>query len=457
MTSLLLKGGRVVDPLSGVDGLYDLVALDGEIDALEPAGTIAAPAGALVLDCGGMWIVPGLIDPHVHLRDPGFPEKETIVSGLQAAAAGGYTTVAAMANTLPANDSPQTTQYMLARARELRGTHLVPVAAVTKGLQGRELVDFDAMIRAGARMFSDDGFPIDDQAVLARAFDEAARMGFAISLHEEDRALTANGVMNAGETSNHLGVTGIPATAETMRVRRDLALAIGSEAPVHIAHVSTAEAVQLIRAAKQRGANVTSEVAPHHFILDDSAVLTWGPNARMAPPLRNRADVEALTAAMADGAIDMIATDHAPHDPASKRMEHLGRLFSPGKPVPRLSADEAEMFAHAANGIVGLETALGLVLSLVHRGIISAARMVEMMAVNPARLLRLGENGSLAVGALADITVIDPNCEWIVAPHKFKSKSRNTPFAGMRLKGLAIATIVGGEMIFDRRREAAVQ
>ena len=457
MTSLLLKGGRVIDPLSGVDGLYDLIALDGEIDALEPAGSIAAPEGALVLDCGGMWIVPGLIDPHVHLRDPGFPEKETIVSGLQAAAAGGFTTVAAMANTLPANDSPQTIQYMLERARELRGAHLVPVSAVTKGLRGYELVDFDAMIQAGARMFSDDGLPIDDQAVLARAFDEAARTGFAISLHEEDRTLTANGVMNAGEASTHLGVAGIPATAETIRVRRDLALAIGSEAPVHIAHVSTAEAMQLIRAAKKRGANVTSEVTPHHFTLDDNAVLSWGPNARMAPPLRNRADVEALTAAMADGTIDMIATDHAPHDPASKRMDHLGRLFGPGKPVPRLSADEAETFAHAANGVAGLETALGLALSLVHRGIISAARMVEMMAVNPARLLRLSEKGSLAAGALADITIIDPNCEWTVVPHMFRSKSHNTPFAGMRLKGRATATIVGGEVIFDRRREAAVQ
>ncbi|MBV8054240.1 MAG: amidohydrolase family protein, partial [Deltaproteobacteria bacterium] len=190
MTNLMLMGGRVIDPLSGADGLYDLIMLDGEIDALEPAGRIAAPEGALVLNCNGMWVVPGLIDPHVHLRDPGFPEKETIASGLQAAAAGGFTTVAAMANTMPANDSAETTQYMLERAREVQGVHLVPVAAVTKGLEGRELVDFDAMIQAGARMFSDDGIPIDDQAVLARAFDEAARTGFAISLHEEDRALT---------------------------------------------------------------------------------------------------------------------------------------------------------------------------------------------------------------------------------------------------------------------------
>ena len=456
MTSLMLKSGRVIDPISGVDGLYDLVVLNGAIDALEPAGTFVTPEGALVLDCGGMWVVPGLIDPHVHLRDPGFPEKESIPSGLRAAAAGGFTTVAAMANTLPVNDSVETTHYMLERARKVRGARLVPVSAVTKGLQGCELVDFDAMIQAGARMFSDDGIPIDDQAVLARAFDEAARTGFAISLHEEDRALGANGAMNAGEASRRLCVAGISVTAESLRVRRDLALAIGSESPVHIAHVSTAETVELIRAAKKRGANITCEVTPHHFTLDDSAVLVWGPNARMAPPLRNRADVEALVDAMADGTIDMIATDHAPHDPAAKRMNELGSLFGPGKPVPRLAVDEAETLAHAANGVVGLETALGLALSLVHRGIFSAARMVAMMAVNPARLLRLSENGCLAAGVPADITIIDPNCEWTVEPVRFRSKGRNTPFAGMRLRGLPTATIIGGEIVFDRR-EAAVQ
>jgi dihydroorotase len=306
-------------------------------------------------------------------------------------------------------------------------------------------------------LFSDDGIPIDDQTLLIRAFYEAARTGFAVSLHEEDRTLTGNGVMNASEACRRLGAPGIPASAETLRVRRDLALAIGSEAPVHVAHVSTAEAAGLVRAAKRRAPTITCEITPHHFILDDNAVLTWGPNARMAPPLRSRADVEALVDAMADGTIDLIATDHAPHDPASKRMDHLGRLFGPGKRVKRLSADDAESLASASNGIIGLETALGLALSLVHRGIISAGRLVEMMAVNPARLLRLSQTGSLAVGARADITVIDPGYEWTVEPNLFRSKSRNTPFAGMKLKGLAMTTIVAGKIIFDRRREAAVQ
>ncbi len=453
MTRLIFKGGRVIDPLHGIDGAYDLVVIDGEIEALEPFGTLVIPEGAQILDCSGMWVVPGLVDPHVHLRDPGFPEKETIPTGLSAAAAGGFTTVAAMANTLPVDDSPEIASYMLERARQLRATRLVPVSAVTKGLQGGELVDFDAMAKAGARLFSDDGIPIDDQAVLARAFDETARIGFAVSLHEEDRQLTGDGAMNAGEASKRLGAAGIPVTAESLRVRRDLALAIGSEAPVHLAHVSTAQALEFIRAAKRRGANITCEVAPHHFTLDDGAVLEWGPNARMAPPLRSRADVEALRAAMADGTVDMIATDHAPHDPASKCIDQLGHLFGSGKPVARLSADQAEMLAHAANGVVGLETALGLALSLVHRGVISAARMVEMMALNPARLLRLSAGGSLAVGSPADITIIDPDCEWTVDPETFRSKSRNTPFAGLRLKGKATTTIVGGEIVFNALSE----
>jgi dihydroorotase len=450
---LVLRGGRIIDPSSGIDGIYDLIITANEIDAVEPSGVLVPPEGARVLDCKGMWVVPGLIDTHVHLRDPGYPEKECIASGLRAAAAGGFTTVAAMANTLPANDSTETTEYMLQQAREVAGARLVPVSAVTRGLQGQELVDFDAMIAAGARIFSDDGFPIDAEPVLINAFDEARRTGFAIALHEEDRALTASGAMNAGEACLRLGLAGIPTAAETLRVRRDLALAIGSEAPVHIAHVSTGETVELIRAAKKRSARITCEVTPHHFTLDDSAVLKWGPNARMAPPLRRRADTEALADAMIDGTIDIIASDHAPHDHASKCMDRLGGLFGPGKPVPRLSAEEAEMFTRAANGVVGLETSLGLALSLVHRGTLSPARMVEMMALNPARLLRLSANGSLAVGAIADVTVIDPEVEWTVEPQRFKSKGRNTPFAGMRLRGMAMTTIVGGEVVFDRQRD----
>jgi dihydroorotase len=441
----------VIDPMAGIDGAFDVLASAGAIAAIEPAGVLAPPDGGGVIDCSGLWIMPGLIDPHVHLRDPGFPAKETIASGLRAAAAGGFTAVAAMANTSPVNDTPEIARYMIERAREVRGARLIPVSAVTKGLQGRELVDFAAMAAAGARMFSDDGIPIDDQAVLRRAFDEARGCGLAISLHEEDRALTGDGAMNAGAASKRLGVAGIPAAAETARVRRDLALAIGTEAPVHIAHLSAADSIGLVRAARKSGANITCEAAPHHFTLDDSAVLEWGPDARMAPPLRNRADVEAICAAMADGAIGMIATDHAPHDPSSKRMDRFGAIFGHGRAAPRLSEEDARELARAANGIVGLETAVGLALALVHRGVIGPSRMAEMMSANPARLLRLDGAGTLAAGARADITLLDPNHEWTVEPARFESKSRNTPFAGMRLRGKAVMTMVAGEIVYDRR------
>jgi dihydroorotase len=451
---MLLRGGKVIDPGSAVDGAYDLLVRDGEIEAVEPAGSLTAPEGVAIVDVRGCWVVPGLLDPHVHLRDPGFPEKETIPTGLRAAAAGGFTAVAAMANTSPVNDNPEITRYMLERSRSARCTRLIPISAVTLGLRGVELVDFAAMIEAGARLFSDDGIPIDDPMILSRAFDETKRLGYAVSLHEEDRALSCDGAVNAGDVSARLGVGGYTDSAESERVRRDLALAIGSGAAVHIAHASTAKSFDLIRAARRHGANVTCEVTPHHFALDESAAITWGPNAKMNPPLRSREDVEAIRAAIQDGTADMIASDHAPHDPKSKRMDQLAPFFGPGHEATHLPKSLAESFAHAANGVVGLETSLGLALGLVHRSLIDASRMVQMMSLNPAALLRL-EAGTLATGAVADITVIDPNLEWTVTPEKFLSKSRNTPFAGMRLKGRALLTIVDGEIVFDARKEPA--
>jgi dihydroorotase len=340
---------------------------------------------------------------------------------------------------------------MLERARAANCARLAPVSAVTRGLGGTELVDFAEMVDAGARIFSDDGIPIDDAMVLSRALDEARRLGYSVALHEEDRLLSCDGALNAGAISEYLGVSGYPDSAESQRVRRDLALAIGSGAAVHVCHVSTAASLELIRAARRHGAQVTCEVTPHHFTLDENAALLWGPNAKMNPPLRNHDDVEALRAAIRDGVIDMIATDHAPHDPKSKRMDELAAFFGPGRQAARLEHDAAGIFAHAANGVVGLETSLGLALDLVHRSLIEPTRMVEMMSLNPARLLRLGA-GTLAVGAAADVTVIDPNLEWTVAPEKFLSKSRNTPFAGMRLKGRAMLTIVAGEIVYDGRK-----
>ncbi len=456
MSRILICGGRLIDPARSCDEVCDVLIAEGEVEAIERAGRLEAGGaahGAMVVEAGGWWVVPGLIDPHVHLRDPGFPEKETIASGLRAAAAGGFTAVAAMANTSPVNDSPEITRYMLAEASRVHAARLVPVSAVTRGLGGREPVDFAAMAEAGARLFSDDGIPIDDQALLSRALEEIARLGFAISLHEEDRALTGTGAVNAGEVSKRLGVAGAPAAAEVERVRRDLALAIGAGAPVHVAHVSTAEAVDLIRAARKRGAEVTCEATPHHFALDERAALRWGPNAKMAPPLRGARDVDAILAGLADGTIDMIATDHAPHDPGSKQMARLGGLFDAGRDRERLPEDAVDALTHAANGVIGLETALGLALELVHRAVIDASRMVQLMSLNPARLLRT-DSGTVEEGARADLTLIDPNREWTVDPTKFISKSRNTPFAGRRLKGRAMLTIVAGEIVYDARTEA---
>jgi dihydroorotase len=452
MSRILLRGGRLIDPAREIDKICDVLIAEGDVETIEPPGRLGTPEGATVIDAAGCWVVPGLIDPHVHLRDPGYPEKETIASGLRAAAAGGFTAVAAMANTSPVNDSPEVTRYMLVQAAAVHAARLVPVSAVTRGLGGREAVDFAAMVEAGARLFSDDGIPIDDQAVLASALEQTAPLGFAISLHEEDRALTANGAVNAGEVSKRLGVAGVPTAAETERIRRDLALAIGTGAAVHIAHVSTALSLELIRAARKRGAQLSCEATPHHFALDDRAVLRWGPDAKMAPPLRSARDVEAIVAAVADGTIDMIATDHAPHDPHSKRMELLSGFFSAARDCG-LPEDERSALTQAANGVVGLETALGVVLELVHRGVIGPARMVEMMSLKGAQLLRV-EGGTLEPGVRADITLIDPNMEWTVEPAKFISKSRNSPFAGRRLKGKAILTIVAGDIVHDGRAQA---
>ncbi len=454
---MVLRGGRVIDPGNDLDGLFDLRLIDGRIDAVERPGVLPKAAGVAELDVGGWWVMPGLIDVHVHLRDPGFPQKETIVTGLRAAAAGGFTTVAAMANTAPVNDSPEVTRYMLAQAKTVHAARLVPVSAVTMGLNGIEPVDYRSMVEAGARLFSDDGIPIDDQFLMARALDEITGLGFVMSLHEEDRTLSRDGAVNAGAVSKRLGLAGVPVKAESKRVRRDLALAIGSGKPLHLAHMSTAESISLIRKARRGGANVTCEVTPHHFSLDESAVLQSGPNAKMNPPLRAKQDVAALHEAMSDGTIDMIATDHAPHDPVSKEMDSLMRCFGCGASGdPRLNQEQVRAMTRAANGVVGLETALGLALELVHRGVIGAARMAEMMALKPARLLRL-ESGTLGVGRAADIAVIDPESRWTVDPELFLSLSRNTPFAGRELRGKAALTIVAGEIVYDGRSARAAR
>jgi dihydroorotase len=449
LSAILIAGGRLIDPARDIDGAFDLLIADGRIVASKPAGMLAAPDGAATIDARGCWVVPGLVDAHVHLRDPGYPRKETIASGLRAAAAGGFTTVAAMANTSPVNDTPDVTRYMLEQARSVRAARLVPVSAVTKGLGGRELVDFAAMIEAGARLFSDDGLPIDDAALLAEALEQTGRLGYVVSLHEEDRVIAGEWTMHEGEVARQLGVRGMPAAAESGRVVRDIAVALRAGAPLHLAHLSTAASLEAVRCARRNGVAVTCEAAPHHLTLDEEAVLRLGPDAKMNPPLRGRQDVQALRAAIADGTIDMIATDHAPHDAESKQLGALAHCFADGC-SRTLSAEEGQALGLASNGVVGLETAVGLAIRLVDEGLITPRRLVELMALNPARLLR-AEAGTLAAGAAADVTVIDPGREWQVAPAKFLSRSRNTPFAGMHLKGRAMMTLVGGEIVYDGR------
>lgn len=446
MKDLFVIGGVVIDPASGLEGPRDILISGARIAALAPRGALTPGPRADVIAGEGCWVVPGLIDAHSHLRDPGFPHKETIESGLRAAAAGGFVAVAAMANTEPVNDNPEITAYMLARAAEVRAAALIPVGAVTKGLKGLEAADYEALAAAGVRMLSDDGMPVDNPGLLRKALEAAHRLGLAISLHEEDRGLACGGAINAGVVARTLGVPGVPPAAESERVRRDLDLAIKTRAPVHIAHLSAIESIELVRAARRRGAQVTCEATPHHFTLDADAVLEFGSDAKMNPPLREHADVDALRAAIADGTIDIIATDHAPHDPDSKAAAELAGCFGRGHRAWPLRADEARAFTSAANGVIGLQTAVGLAMELVHAGLVGKSRLVELMSVNPARLLRL-EGGRLSEGGPADITIIDPNLEWEVDSSEFLSRSRNSPFTNRRLKGRAVCTIVKGNVV----------
>jgi dihydroorotase len=451
VNSILVRGGRMIDPSSGCDSCYDLLITEGRIGAVERPGLLAYRSDLTVIDATGCWVTPGLIDVHVHFRDPGFAEKETIATGLRAAAAGGFTTVAAMANTSPVNDLPEVTRYMLARAADVHAARLVPVSAVTRGLAGQELVDLESMAVAGCRLFSDDGMPIDNPELLSRALIEVSRLGFTISLHEEERSLARRWSVNRGAVSDSLGLIGIPNSAESSRIDRDLRIALLAQASVHFAHVSARESLDLIRQARRESAFVTAEATPHHLAFCESAVLRFGPDAKMNPPLRVGHDVEALREALRDGTIDIIATDHAPHDPTSKKVSELAHCFSNG--CFCLNSDQdRQAFQSCANGVVGLETALGLALDLVHRGVITPTRLVELMSTFPARLLRLDQSQhTLSPRARADISIIDPELEWTVDPAKFHSKGRNTPFSGMKLRGRAQITIVAGQIVYDGR------
>ncbi len=414
----IIQNGRIIDPVNGVDHCDDLWLRDGRIIAPESA----APADALYYDAWGKWVTPGLIDMHVHLREPGEEYKETIASGTLAAAAGGFTAVACMPNTKPVNDTAAVTRFIIEQASQ-GAARVYPVGAISKGSGGVGLAEYGELKAAGVVAVSDDGQPVLDSQLMRRAMEYAAGHNLLVISHAEELALSRNGVMNEGVVSTRLGLRGIPVAAEAIMVYRELALAELTGHHIHIAHVSTAAATDLIRQAKKRGVRVTAETAPHYFSLTEEAVAGYDTNAKMNPPLRTEADRQAIRQGLQDGTFDAIATDHAPHSVLEKQVE----------------------FDRAANGIIGLETSLPLTLALVREGVIEAARLVELMSVAPARILGV-PGGSLAIGSIADITVIDPERRFCFTKEKIVSKSKNSPFLDWELQGKAVLTVCGGRI-----------
>ncbi len=423
MSRICIKNGRVMDPASGHDAIADVLIADGKIAAI---GIALDTTGAEVFDATGMIVAPGFIDMHVHLREPGMEHSETIESGGRAAAAGGFTTVCCMPNTSPVNDSPVVTTYIIERARRLSPVNVYPIGAITKGSLGEELAAIGAMKQAGIVAISDDGRPVMNARVMRRAMESAKAFGLPVINHCEDLNLSAGGDMHEGFESVRMGLRGIPACSEDVMVARDILLAEVTGAKYHVAHISARHSVEMVRYAKARGLDVTTEVCPHHFTLADTDILPYDSNFKMKPPLRSCFDVEAVTEGLADGAIDVIATDHAPH-PGSEKMQE---------------------FERCPFGITGLETAIGLSLEqLVHKGRISLMRMIEMFTVNPDRILKLGK-GRLVAGAVADITIFDTDRAWTFDINKSQSKSRNTPFHGREFRGGQVAAIVNGQFVW---------
>jgi dihydroorotase len=427
-----IHNGRLIDP-GHFDGIADIVIDNGKIVEIidvskkgseSPQSGIQHPATGII-HAGGKWVTPGLIDLHVHLREPGYEYKETIQSGCMAAVAGGFTAVCAMPNTNPVNDNREVTEYIINKAGQSGTARVFPVGAISKGLGGKQLCDYGELKDAGAVAVSDDGRPVMDSRLMRRALEAARGFDLLVISHSEDLKLAAGGVMNEGALATRLGLAGIPNACECIMVMREIALAELTAIPVHIAHVSTKESVRAIRDAKGRGVPVTAETAPHYFTLTEDAVEKYNTNAKMNPPLRSRDDRAAIREGLADGTIDVIATDHAPHSDAEKDVA----------------------FEKAANGIIGLETSLSLTLKLVEDGVISLPQLVDKMAKRPAKLL--GFDNSLTTGKAADITIIDPERDYVVESAEFRSLSRNTPFEGWKLKGKAVLTMVAGRVVFN--------
>ncbi len=431
---LLIKGGRVIDPANGRDEIGSVVVDGDTISAFLPAGSEPSNFEGQVIDATGKWVVPGLVDMHVHLRDPGFEWKEDIRTGTAAAIAGGFTSVVCMANTNPVNDLPDVTRGILDRTREAGSADVFPVAAVTRGLEGKEMVNFSEMAAAGAIAFSDDGKPIENALMMRRALEYAKGFDYLILAHSEDHALCENGAANEGDTALRLGIPGIPAEAEEVAIARDILLAKLTGGRLHLQHISTKMGVGLLRMAKRMGLRVTGESAPHYFALTDAAIEGYDTNAKMNPPLRGEEDRLAIIEGLADGTIDAIATDHAPHEDYVKRCE----------------------FISAANGIIGLQTALPLTLALVREGKLSPAQLVSLLSANPAAILRLAGKGALSQGADADVTVVDPDAEWNFTSDEVLSKSKNSPFLGCKMKGRAALVLRAGRVAYSKMTGVSV-
>lgn len=432
MQLIVLRGGRVLDPSRGLDEIADVVIEAGRIKAVgrDAGSAYSSGAGVRVVDATGLWVCPGFIDLHVHLREPGQEYKEDIASGLDAAAAGGFTAVCPMPNTSPVNDSRAITEMMVARAEDHGGPRLLPFGAVTKGQRGVELTEMADMRDAGAIGVSDDGRCVMNAAVMRHGMEYARTFDLLVSQHCEDHHLTEGAQMHEGARSTQLGLRGWPRAAEDVIVARDLVLAETTGARYHVAHISSLGAVRLIREAKSRGLRVSAEVTPHHLLFTDEMLLSYDTYCKVNPPLREDEDRAALREALADGTIDCIATDHAPHSDLEKDCE----------------------FEAASVGINGLESAIGSMLGLVRDGVLKPLRFVEALSTAPARLLPDFEGGSLREGRLGDVTVLDPEVQWILDKDALRSKSHNTPLLGRELVGRPAMTIVGGDVVYELKR-----